>query len=135
MQSYEHHIVKESLKARHPYLQEEFSSEIIPDQITNAYFDRTIDKFNEVLQQQDLEASKCRDALKTLNELVHNQETANQMIDKDIIAITSTLLKHKDAECREQAALLIGSFALHKRATPYLIDYFKFLTELMEDKE
>ena len=49
MQSYEHHIVLESLQARHPYLQDEFSSEIAPDQITVAVFDRTIQKFKEVL--------------------------------------------------------------------------------------
>ena len=42
MQSYEHHIVKESLQARHPYLQMEFTSDVIPDQITIAVFDRTI---------------------------------------------------------------------------------------------
>ena len=72
MQSYEHHIVQESLQARHPYLQEEFYSEVKADQITVAVFDRTIEKFKEVLLQQDLDASKCRDALKTLNELVHH---------------------------------------------------------------
>ena len=72
MQSYEHHIVQESLQARHPYLQEEMTSEVIPDQITTAVFDRTIEKFKGVLFQQDLDASKCRDALKTLNELVHH---------------------------------------------------------------
>ena len=77
MQSYEHHIVQESLQARHPYLQDEFSSEIVPDQITCAVFDRTIEKFKEVLLQEGLEATKCRDALKTLNELIHHQETAD----------------------------------------------------------
>jgi hypothetical protein len=30
------------------------------------------------------------------------------MIDQDLIAITSALLKHRDPEVREQAALLIG---------------------------
>ena len=72
MQSYEHHLVQESLQARHPYLQDEFTSEIQPDQISVAVFDRTIEKFKEVLLQTDLEASKCRDALKTLNELIHH---------------------------------------------------------------
>ena len=72
MQSYEHHIVQESLQARHPYLQDEFTSEIQPDQISIAVFDRTIEKFKEVLLQTDLEAYKCRDALKTLNELIHH---------------------------------------------------------------
>jgi hypothetical protein len=64
-------------------------------------FDRTIQKFKEVLLQQDLEASKCRDALKTLNELIHNQETADQMIDHDLIAIVSALMKHRNEEVRE----------------------------------
>ena len=44
----------------------------MPDQITIAVFDRTIEKFKEVLLQQDLESTKCRDALKTLNELIHH---------------------------------------------------------------
>lgn len=30
MQSYEHHIVYESLQRRHPYLQEPFTSDIEP---------------------------------------------------------------------------------------------------------
>jgi len=90
-------------------LQEEYTSEILPDQITVAVFDRTIEKFKEVLLQQDLEASKCRDAIKTLNELIHHQESADQMIDSDLIAITSALMKHRNEEVREQSALLIGS--------------------------
>lgn len=57
------------------------------------------------------------------------------MIDQDLIAITSTLMKHKDPEVREQAALLVSSFALHKRAAPQLLEYFKSLVDLLEDKE
>jgi hypothetical protein len=72
MQSYEHHIVYESLFKRHPYLQGPFSSDIDPSQITVAIFDRTIPKFREVLSQPDFDYDKCRDALKTLNELVHH---------------------------------------------------------------
>lgn len=34
MQSYEHHIVYESLEMRHPYLQEPFSREIDPQQVS-----------------------------------------------------------------------------------------------------
>ena len=136
MQSYEHHIVQESLQARHPYLQDEFSSDIIPNQITIAVFDRTIEKFKEVLLQEGLEPTKCRDALKTLNELIHNQETADQMVDNDIIAITSALMRHKDKQVREQAALLISQFALHNRASPHLMEYsFKNLKEILEDED
>ena len=78
-----------------------------------AVFDRTISKFKEVLLQTDLDAGKCRDALMTLNELIHHQETADQMIDQDLIAIVSAILKHKNEEVREQAARLIGSFSTH----------------------
>ena len=63
--------------------------------------DRTIQKFKEVLLQPDLDAGKCRDALKTLNELIHHQETADQMIDNDLIANVSSLLKHRNEEVRE----------------------------------
>lgn len=49
MQSYEHHIVYESLMKRHPYLQGPFTSDIDPNQITVAVFDRMIPKFREVL--------------------------------------------------------------------------------------
>jgi len=81
-----------------------------------------------------LEAPKCRDALKTLNELIHNQECADQMIDSDIIAIVSALLKHRNEEVREQAALLIASFAIHNRACPHMMEYsFKNLKEILED--
>ena len=93
--------MKESLRERHPYLQEPFSSEIVPDQITVAVFDRTIEKFKEVLLVDNLAPAKCRDALKTLNELVHHSETADQMIDADLISITSPLMRHADAEVRE----------------------------------
>jgi hypothetical protein len=56
------------------------------------------------------------------------------MIDFDIIAITSALLRHQDAEVREQAALLIGQFAVHNRACPHLMEYsFKNLKEILED--
>lgn len=85
MQSYEHHIVFESLQRRHPYLQEPFTSDIEPQQITVAIFDRMIPKFREVLILDDLEHDRCRDALKTLNELVHQPEIVDKMIDHDLL--------------------------------------------------
>lgn len=58
------------------------------------------------------------------------------MIDNDIIAITSALMKHKDDEVREQAALLIGHFSIHNRAAQSLIEYsFKNLNDILEDNE
>jgi hypothetical protein len=94
MQSYEHHIVFESLQRRHPYLQEPFTSDIEPQQITVAIFDRMIPKFREVLIQEDLDYGRCRDALKTLNELVHQPEIMDKMIDYDLLQIAASLLKH-----------------------------------------
>ena len=70
MQSYEHHMVHESLEMRHPYIQDAFTSEIDPNQITTAVFDRMISKFKEVLVNEELEPERLRDALKTLNEKV-----------------------------------------------------------------
>ena len=34
MQSYEHHIVHESLEMRHPYIQDPFTNEIDPAQVS-----------------------------------------------------------------------------------------------------
>jgi len=116
MQSYEHHVVCESLQRRHPYLQEPFSSDIDPQQITTAVFDRLIPKFREVLIQAELKHENCRDALKTLNELVKLQENMDTMIDNDLLQITANLLKHPQYEVREQAAILLSSFALSRRA-------------------
>jgi hypothetical protein len=48
------------------------SSEVDPMQITVAIFDRVVIKFREVLMVQQLDPSLIRDALKTLNELVHH---------------------------------------------------------------
>lgn len=49
------------------------SSEIDPMQITVAVFDRFVYKFKEILEVRELDPSLIRDALKTLNELVHHQ--------------------------------------------------------------
>lgn len=50
-----------------------------------AIFDRMIHKFREVLILDDLEHDRCRNALKTLNELVHQPEIADKMIDNDLL--------------------------------------------------
>ena len=58
------------------------------------------------------------------------------MIDQDMVTITAALMKHRTQEVREQAALLMGSFATHSRASPHMISYtFKNLNEILEDKE
>ena len=80
MQSYEHHVVHESLEMRHPYIQDQFTSEIDPAQITTAVFDRMIAKFKDVLLNEELEPERLRDALKTLNEQVHHQVSSLTVI-------------------------------------------------------
>jgi len=70
MQSYEPHLVNESLEMRHPYIQDPFTSDIDPSQvsqpmpqftsfiifqITMAVFDRMIAKFRDVLLNEELE--------------------------------------------------------------------------------
>lgn len=89
----------------------------------------------EVLLNEDqLEHSKCRDALKTLNELCAHQETLDRMIDHDLLQIASNLLKHHSWEVREQAAILLSSFGTSKRAREIFEYAFPKLKDLLEDK-
>ena len=92
-----------------------------------------IPKFREVLILEDLEHERCRDALKTLNELVHQPEVLDKMIDHDLLQIAANLLKHPSEEVREQAAILLASFALSKRAREIFGYAFPMLQELLED--
>ena len=56
------------------------------------------------------------------------------MIDAEILPITSELLKSEEAEVREQAARLLGSFALSAIGRQ-LFDYaFPNLQSLLEDE-
>jgi hypothetical protein len=70
MQSFEEHPVSEFLMDRHPYLQEQFSKNIDPNQVTLAVFDRKIDKLADCLIFPDLSDARRRDTLITLNEMV-----------------------------------------------------------------
>ena len=65
----------------------------------------------------------------------HHQETADQMIEQGILEIVASLLKSSDAEVREQAALLLVSFAPSAIARQ-LFDYaFGNMRDLLEDEE
>ena len=57
------------------------------------------------------------------------------MIDSDILQITSTLLKYEDSEVREQAALLLSSFAISKNGRELFEYAFQPLKELLEDED
>ena len=56
------------------------------------------------------------------------------MIDHDLLQIASNLLKHQNSEVREQAAILLSSFALSKRGREIYNYAFPKLKELLEDK-
>jgi HEAT repeat protein len=62
------------------------------------------------------------------------QETADMMIDAEILPITSELLKCEEAEVREQAALLLGSFAISAIGRQLFEYAFPNLKELLEDE-
>ena len=67
-----------------------------------------------------------------INYLCHR----NFMAPSYLLAITSALMKHRDPEVREQAALITGSFSLHQRAAPHMIEYsFKNLNDILEDSD
>ena len=106
---------------RHPYLQDEaFTPEIEAEQvstlaltmiltnfcfqITVAVFDRAISKFKDVLLVEDLQEDLLRDALKTLNEIVFHQETADKMIEEGILEIVPSLLKNPNQQVQEESA-------------------------------
>ena len=56
------------------------------------------------------------------------------MIDAEILPITAELLKSEEAEVREQAALLIGSFALSAIGRQLFEVAFPNLKSLLEDE-
>lgn len=69
LRCYEPHIVSDHLKDRHPYIQEDWNSEIDPIQITHSVTDRALTKYAEVLSNRDLSSDRKRDALIKLNQV------------------------------------------------------------------
>ena len=57
------------------------------------------------------------------------------MIDKEVLPVVADLLKCEDADVREQAAKLLGSFALSAIARQMFDDAFDNLLMLLEDPE
>lgn len=57
------------------------------------------------------------------------------MIHQEILPITAELLKCQDPEVREQAALLLGSFALSVIGRQFFEYAFPNLKELLEDED
>lgn len=57
------------------------------------------------------------------------------MLDADILQITASLLKYEDADVREQAAFLLGSFAISFNGRALFEDAFNPLKDLLEDED
>jgi uncharacterized membrane-anchored protein YjiN (DUF445 family) len=57
------------------------------------------------------------------------------MIDEQVLQITSDLLRYEDPEVREQAALLLSSFALSKIGRELFEVAFGHLADLLEDED
>ena len=57
------------------------------------------------------------------------------MIDEDILGISSQLLKHEDPEVREQAALLLSSFAISQNGRHLFELAFSHLKDLLEGED
>jgi hypothetical protein len=57
------------------------------------------------------------------------------MLDEEILHLASNLLKYNDPEVREQAALLLSSFAVSKNARELFELAFVHLKDLLEDED
>ena len=57
------------------------------------------------------------------------------MIEEDILGYAAQLLKHDDPEVREQAALLLSSFAISKNGRQLFELAFGSLKDLLEDED
>lgn len=112
MQSYSVYRDSDFNKDRYPYVhrpQSPFSDVLRKDQVSIAYNERCIPKLAELLVYPNLNCEKRRDALKTLNELVSNQELKAEMITHHIISYSSCLTVDDYWETRKEACLLLGS--------------------------
>jgi hypothetical protein len=109
MQAYTRYKVSEFLHDRHPYVPSKPTPLQNQDQVAVAYNERCVPKLADLLTFEALSASKRRDALHTLNELVSHQETKELMIQQNIIQSTVHLMAADSDEVRAEAAMLCGS--------------------------
>lgn len=111
MQSYTVYKVSEFLKDRHPYQRNENDNKFKlndPEQVSVAYNERAVPKLSNLLTYRDLNSSKRRDALVTLNELVSHQEAKVEMLDNKIVLSASNLMADDSWEVRSESAKLVG---------------------------
>jgi len=122
MQSYQEHLVSQFLKDRHPYLEEPFTSEIDPSQVTLAVFFRQIPKLAEALRFESLPDHLQKDALHTLNELVSDPSKKDTMNTNELLKLCGELLESKNEGVRKEAALLIGGLVVLMNARDLVVE-------------
>eukprot|EP00744_Colponema_vietnamica_P009544 GILI01013562.1.p1 GENE.GILI01013562.1~~GILI01013562.1.p1 ORF type:complete len:468 (-),score=71.55 GILI01013562.1:31-1434(-) len=113
MISHIHHHVSEQLKDRHPYLQEEFPKEVDPEEVAQAFENRSVTKLAALLVQNPLSNEKRKLALQLLVSISSHQERKCEVIQADCIEYASELLSSDEPLVRFEAATLIGSLALN----------------------
>merc|ERR1719191_1569561 len=111
LQAYQRHIVSEQLVDRHPYL-EDIRSHLKADDVSTAFGNRQFPRLIEQLKSTDISADKLAEALRTICDLVSNQESKCQAVAADVVAAAADLLVHDDTSVKREAARTIATIAL-----------------------
>jgi len=111
LQAYQRHIVSEHLVDRHPYL-EDIRGHLKADDVSVAFGNRQFPRLIEQLKSTDISAEKLAEALRTICDLVPNQESKCQAVAADVVAAAADLLTHEDTAVKREAAKTIAAVAL-----------------------
>jgi hypothetical protein len=111
LQAYQRHIVSEHLVDRHPYL-EDIRGHLKADDVSVAFGNRQFPRLIEQLKSSDISAEKLAEALRTICDLVPNQESKCQAVAADVVAAAADLLTHEDTAVKREAAKTIAAIAL-----------------------
>lgn len=111
MQAYQRHIVSEHLVDRHPYL-EDIRGHLKADDVSVAFGARQFPRLIEQLKSPDISPEKLAEALRTICDLVPNQESKCQGVAADVVLAASDLLTHEDTAVKREAAKTIAAIAL-----------------------
>eukprot|EP00743_Colponemidia_sp_Colp-15_P001989 GILK01002162.1.p1 GENE.GILK01002162.1~~GILK01002162.1.p1 ORF type:complete len:491 (+),score=90.51 GILK01002162.1:72-1475(+) len=109
MQAYKLHVVNEELQYRHPYLQDEFTSDIDPTEVTVAYERRGVTKLVSVLEDPDVPSDKKIEAVQTIRNMMSNQEQKAEAIAEGTVEAASQLLRHANSVVRRECTKLVAS--------------------------
>jgi len=111
LQAYQRHIVSEHLVDRHPYL-EDIRGHLKADDVSVAFGGRQFPRLIEQLKSPDISAEKLAEALRTICDLVPNQESKCQAVSADVVSAAADLLTHEDTAVKREAAKTIAAVAL-----------------------